>query len=115
MNFADHKQIIVTPVYEDAEASSRLFKELATQFKQDVFVVAVDDGSVKQPVEIASLENAGSWWQRRFPMPAAIAIRSDFDAPTLRALAKRCRDARQSRRLLSILSDINALGTDWGD
>jgi len=59
MNFADHKQIIVTPVYEDAEASSRLFKELATQFKQDVFVVAVDDGSVKQPVEIASLENAG--------------------------------------------------------
>lgn len=35
-------------------------------------------------------------------MPAAIAIRSDFDAPTLRTLAKRCRDARQSRRLLSI-------------
>jgi len=35
-------------------------------------------------------------------MPAAIALRSDFDAPTLRALAKRCRDARQSRRLLSI-------------
>jgi hypothetical protein len=59
MNIADHQLIIVTPVYEDVEASSRLFKELATQFKKAVFVVAVDDGSVKQPVEIASLEQAG--------------------------------------------------------
>jgi polyisoprenyl-phosphate glycosyltransferase len=59
MNFAEHKLIIVTPVFEDIEASSRLFKELAAQFKQDVFMVVVDDGSVKQPVEIAALENAG--------------------------------------------------------
>lgn len=59
MNFADHNLIIVTPVYEDVEASSRLFMELAAQFKQDVFVVAVDDGSVKQPLEISSLERAG--------------------------------------------------------
>ena len=35
-------------------------------------------------------------------MPAAIELRADFDAPTLRILAKRCLDARQSRRLLSI-------------
>ena len=47
MSFADHKLIIVTPVYEDVEASSRLFKELAAQFGWDFFVVAVDDGSVK--------------------------------------------------------------------
>ncbi|MES2817573.1 MAG: glycosyltransferase [Pseudomonadota bacterium] len=59
MNCADHKLIIVTPVYEDAEASSRLFKELALQFTRDVFVVAVDDGSVIQPLEISSLEDAG--------------------------------------------------------
>jgi polyisoprenyl-phosphate glycosyltransferase len=59
MNFAEHKLIIVTPVFEDVEASSRLFKELAAQFKQDVFMMVVDDGSVKQPVEIAALENAG--------------------------------------------------------
>lgn len=58
MNIKDYKLIIVTPIYEDVEASSRLFKELANQFKQEVFVVAVDDGSVKQPVQIASLENA---------------------------------------------------------
>ena len=59
MSFADHKLIVVTPVYEDVEASSRLFKELAAQFGRDIFVVAVDDGSVKQPVDIASIENAG--------------------------------------------------------
>lgn len=54
-----HRLVVVTPVYEDAEASSRLFKELAAEFGRDVFVVAVDDGSVKQPLEIESLSNAG--------------------------------------------------------
>ena len=59
MSFADHSVIIVTPVYEDVEASSRLFKELALQFKQEVLVVAIDDGSVKQPLDIANLERGG--------------------------------------------------------
>ena len=54
-----HKFIAVTPVYEDVEASSRLFKELAGKFGQEVFIVAVDDGSVKQPLQIESLQNAG--------------------------------------------------------
>ncbi len=35
-------------------------------------------------------------------MPAAVELRCDFDALSLRALAKRCRDAKQTRRLLSI-------------
>jgi len=35
-------------------------------------------------------------------MPAAVELRCDFDALSLRTLAKRCRDAKQSRRLLSI-------------
>ena len=54
-----HRLVVVTPVFEDFEASSRLFKELAVQFGNDVFVVAVDDGSVKQPLEIERLLNAG--------------------------------------------------------
>jgi hypothetical protein len=58
MNIATHKLVIVTPVYEDVEASSRLLNELATQFKQDVFVVVIDDGSVVQPLEITVLEQA---------------------------------------------------------
>jgi len=35
-------------------------------------------------------------------MPAALALRSDFDSQTLRDLARRCEDSNQSRRLLSL-------------
>lgn len=51
--------IVVTPVYEDVEASSRLFKELFEEFGKNIFLVAVDDGSVKHPLEVQSLSNAG--------------------------------------------------------
>lgn len=54
-----HRFIVVTPVYEDVEASSRLFRELVAQFGGDVFVVAVDDGSVKQPLEVENMSKAG--------------------------------------------------------
>lgn len=50
--------VVITPVYEDVEASSLLFKELAFQFQNKVFVIAVDDGSVIQPLSISTLENA---------------------------------------------------------
>lgn len=56
---SSHRFIVVTPVYEDVEASSRLFKELSAEFGREVFVVAVDDGSVKQPLQIGSLSAAG--------------------------------------------------------
>ena len=50
--------IVVTPVFEDVEASSRLFQELAAEFGEQVFVVAVDDGSVRQPLPISALQMA---------------------------------------------------------
>jgi len=59
MKVAKHSLVVVTPVYEDVEASSRLFRELSAQFQSDVFVVAVDDGSVKQPLDVKNLESAG--------------------------------------------------------
>ena len=37
-------------------------------------------------------------------MPSALKLRTDYDAASLRALAKVCPDARQARRLLSIAS-----------
>lgn len=52
--------VVVTPVYEDVEASSRLFKELALIFGRGIFVVAVDDGSVRNPLEVGALEAAGA-------------------------------------------------------
>lgn len=51
--------VIVTPVYEDVEASSRLFKELNKALGPDVYIVAVDDGSVRQPVSVISIQAAG--------------------------------------------------------
>lgn len=50
--------IVVTPVFEDVEASSRLFQELAIEFGEQVFVVAVDDGSVRQPLPVSALQMA---------------------------------------------------------
>jgi polyisoprenyl-phosphate glycosyltransferase len=50
---------VVTPIYEDREASSRLFEHLAAEFGDAVYVIAVDDGSVREPVEPASLRRAG--------------------------------------------------------
>ncbi len=51
--------VVVTPVYEDTEASSKLFQELSQTFEREVFIVAVDDGSVREPVNISSIESAG--------------------------------------------------------
>lgn len=50
--------IVVTPVYEDAEASFRLFQELSF-LPLNIYVVAVEDGSIRQPIGISTLEKAG--------------------------------------------------------
>ena len=50
--------IVVTPIFEDVEAAGQLCCELA-QLEPVPFVVAVDDGSVSQPVSAALLEQAG--------------------------------------------------------
>ena len=52
------RTIVVTPVYEDVEASSQLFAELAAQFGGDCFCVAVDDGSVRRPLGLDGLRAA---------------------------------------------------------
>ncbi|WP_199100496.1 glycosyltransferase [Dyella sp. ASV21] len=51
--------IVVTPVFEDTEASTILFSELAKACGKEIHIVAVDDGSVKQPVSLAGLQAAG--------------------------------------------------------
>lgn len=56
---ASHSVIVVTPVYEDVQASARLFRELNSQFGAALFVVAVDDGSVAQPLPLSNLTDAG--------------------------------------------------------
>ena len=51
--------VIVTPVYEDRIASARLFQELAALDIDSLKVVAVDDGSVNEPLDPNCLRNAG--------------------------------------------------------
>lgn len=48
--------VVVTPVYEDSQACSRLFDELAKELPARCFVIAVDDGSVRHPVDPVLLE-----------------------------------------------------------
>lgn len=51
--------VIVIPVFEDVEASSRLLQELARYQGTGAYIVAVDDGSVRQPLDPAVISGAG--------------------------------------------------------
>jgi len=51
--------VVVTPVFEDSEASTRLFRELHAVLGAAVRVVVVDDGSVRTPVDGAAVTDAG--------------------------------------------------------
>ncbi|MDN4018049.1 glycosyltransferase [Zwartia panacis] len=55
-NMTDSRFAVVMPIYEDQEASTRLFRELSAEYGDRVYVVAVDDGSVNQPVHIEALK-----------------------------------------------------------
>lgn len=50
--------IVVTPVFEDTEASTILFSELAKACGKGIHVVAVDDGSVREPLTLDGLRAA---------------------------------------------------------
>jgi len=52
------RKVVVMPVYEDLEASSKLFLELARTQGADTYIVAVDDGSVRQPLPVSAIEAA---------------------------------------------------------
>lgn len=51
--------VIVTPVFEDTKASSRLFQELRIAFQQKIYIVVIDDGSVREPVKLTNIDAAG--------------------------------------------------------
>lgn len=50
---------VVMPIYEDQEASTRLFRELSANYGDRVYVIAVDDGSINQPMHIEALQSNG--------------------------------------------------------
>ena len=50
---------VVTPVFEDREASTRLFSELRKVLGPELYIIAVDDGPVRQPVDPGAIAAAG--------------------------------------------------------
>lgn len=58
-NMTDSRFAVVMPIYEDQEASTRLFRELFAEYGDRAYVVAVDDGSINQPVHIEALQSIG--------------------------------------------------------
>jgi hypothetical protein len=59
VKYSDQRFVVVTPVYEDNEASARLFQELYRQFGTRVSIVAVDDGSLVEPLDSKNISNVG--------------------------------------------------------
>jgi polyisoprenyl-phosphate glycosyltransferase len=49
------KVVIVIPIYEDNDSAERLLSELKKLYSEDIFIVAVDDGSVTNPFDIECL------------------------------------------------------------
>lgn len=58
-NMTDSTFAVVMPIYEDQEASTRLLRELYVEYGDRAFVVAIDDGSISQPIHIELLRSVG--------------------------------------------------------
>jgi hypothetical protein len=50
--------IIITPVFEDREASLQLFRDIRREFGARAYIVVVEDGSVREPVGVDSFTRA---------------------------------------------------------
>jgi hypothetical protein len=51
--------IVLMPVYEDRESAAVLAQKLAQQFDGGCYIVAVEDGSSRDPMQIADIAGAG--------------------------------------------------------
>ncbi len=53
------KLVVITPVFEDAEVAARLYGNIAEVLGRDTRIVAVDDGSVREPLPRSAIADAG--------------------------------------------------------
>ncbi|MDA9344675.1 glycosyltransferase [Gammaproteobacteria bacterium] len=56
----EKKIVVVTPIYEDTQSAEKLIAELQEIFQDSLYLVAVDDGSIREPVEISILNKCGA-------------------------------------------------------
>jgi polyisoprenyl-phosphate glycosyltransferase len=54
-----HGLIVIMPVYEDRASASILIKNLATACPVQPYIVAIEDGSVKDPLPASAISDAG--------------------------------------------------------
>lgn len=87
----EQRTVVVTPVFEDGEAAARLFAELSAIFGDELFVVAVDDGSVRFPLQADILGRAAGVvlrLRRNLGHQRAIAIGLNYVADCLPGAAR---------------------------
>ena len=53
------QNVIITPIYEDVDAATQLFADLSETVGKDIFIIAVDDGSIRQPVDPDIIAQSG--------------------------------------------------------
>jgi polyisoprenyl-phosphate glycosyltransferase len=80
--------VVVTPVFEDRNVAQRLFVEIAAACGADAYVVAVDDGSVRDPLTAADIAGSGLdgvvlRLRRNLGHQRAIAVGLDYAAKHL--------------------------------
>ncbi len=51
---------VVTPVFEDSKACYQLFSELVNHFSDNVYIIAIEDGSIDRPLNIDHFNLAGA-------------------------------------------------------
>ena len=80
-------------------AAVRFYGAMPRAIISDLYQPALIETHIEDSQET---QNLNLWGERnwRFAMGRAVALREDFDGPSLRRLAKASRDAGQSRRLL---------------
>ncbi|UZF91305.1 glycosyltransferase [Bosea sp. NBC_00550] len=59
MNAQRYPLVIVTPVYEDTASATILFRNLKEHCPVEPYVIAVEDGSVRNPLAISAIADAG--------------------------------------------------------
>ena len=52
--------VVVAPIYEDTQSAEQLISELKNKFKNKIYIVAVDDGSIVEPVKIDILNKVNA-------------------------------------------------------
>ena len=56
----NEKLVVVTPIYEDTESAEKLISELKKKFQDNLYIVAVDDGSIHRPIEVDILNRVNA-------------------------------------------------------